>query len=87
MKKTIKQTKTINAGNERDGHPNYGSFVPFSLVLSLLLIGALAAGGDVCERNSIYRNHVTLWAEVVKTAPTSGGRMKITARCFLPPGL
>jgi protein O-mannosyl-transferase len=68
MKKTTKQSKTINAGKTSAAVvPNYGSFVPVSLVLSLLLIGALAAA--TYARNSIYRNHVTLWAEVVKMAP------------------
>jgi len=68
MKKTIKQNKTVNAGKTSvTVVPNYGSFVPLSLVLSLLLIGALAVA--TYARNSIYRTHVTLWAEVVKMAP------------------
>ncbi|MDA8421959.1 MAG: tetratricopeptide repeat protein [Nitrospiraceae bacterium] len=68
MKKSIKQNKTVNAGKTSvTVVPNYGSFVPLSLVLSLLLIGALAAA--TYARNSIYRTHVTLWAEVVKMAP------------------
>ena len=69
MKKTtVRQNRNVKAGKTGEtAAPNYGSFVPLSLLLSLLLIGALAAA--TYARNSIYRNHVTLWAEVVKMAP------------------
>lgn len=68
MKKSNRQTNTGKAGRTNGiVVPNYGSFVPLSLALSLLIIGALGAATYV--RNSIYHNHVTLWAEVVKMAP------------------
>jgi tetratricopeptide (TPR) repeat protein len=47
--------------------PGNGRFLLISTALFLLVVGSLAAAAYA--RNSIYRSHVTLWAEVVKSSP------------------
>lgn len=44
-----------------------GRFLLISTALFLLVVGLLAAAAYA--RNSIYRTHVTLWAEVVESSP------------------
>lgn len=47
--------------------PRFNKNTGALLAVTVLLIGALATA--TAERNSIYKTHVSLWAEVARTAP------------------
>lgn len=53
-------------GQAAETRPMNSNFL-FSVALFLLIIGVLAAAAYT--RNSIYQNHVTLWADVTKRSP------------------
>ncbi len=73
MKKKIQKTEVRrqkpevrSQRTEARKHEN-GRFLLVSTALFLLVVGSLAAAAYA--RNSIYRSHVTLWAEVVESSP------------------
>lgn len=68
MKKTRKLAKTERISKMPKTIPvSESPSVLTAVTLSLLIVMALSAASYV--RNSIYKTHVSLWAEVVRTAP------------------
>jgi tetratricopeptide (TPR) repeat protein len=65
MKKTKKTEDRRQTTEGRVQGSSRGVLLP--VVLSLIIIGALIALAYV--RNSIYHNHVTLWADITKRSP------------------
>jgi tetratricopeptide (TPR) repeat protein len=69
MKKSNKAPKParVEKANKKNLVHTDHSFTIVAVTLSLFIVGALSAASYV--RNSIYLTHVSLWAEVARTAP------------------
>jgi tetratricopeptide (TPR) repeat protein len=73
MKKKIQKTEVkkpksdVRRPRMEAGKQGNGRFLLISTALFLVVVGLLTVAAYA--RNSIYRSHVTLWAEIVKSSP------------------